>query len=57
MRTKRNLPLVVIPAIITAIVFIGVISLYWQLKSFKDSYLDETENFLKIQAEQTRLSR
>ena len=53
MRTKRNLPLVVIPAIITAIVFIGVISLYWQLKSFKDSYLDETENFLKIQAEQT----
>jgi len=50
---KRNLSLIVIPAIITAIVLIGIISLYWQLKSFKNSYLHETENFLKIQAEQT----
>ena len=50
---KRNLTLAVIPAVITAIVFIGVISLYLQLKSFKNSYLDEAENILKIQAEQT----
>ncbi len=50
---KRNLTLAVIPAVITAIVFIGVISLYLQLKSFKNSYLDEAENVLKIQAEQT----